>query len=217
MTDNGHSAGEFNAGMRGRKGGPYEGGIRVPSFWRWPGKLPAGVDCEALTAHFDFLPTMLELAGAKKALGIDGRSMVPLLESAGAETGVNWEDRILFTHVGRWEVGDVENAKYRGVAVRNARFKLVNNAELYDMAADPGETNNVIAAHPEMTARLRAAYEEWWTEVLPSALENEDVRGPEVNPFKARFWAQYGKPARTNAWDWKMNPELKFERNRPRF
>ena len=214
MTDNGHSAGEFNAGMRGRKGGPYQGGIRVPSFWRWPGKLPAGVDCDALTAHIDFLPTVLELAGANAAKNVEGRSMVPLLESAGVEKEINWEDRVLFTHVGRWEVGDAEKAKYRGVAVRNARFKLVNNAALYDMAIDPTETNNVIAAHPAVTAEFRDVYENWWRDILPSALESEEVRGPEVNPFKERFWTQYGKPAGTNLWDWKMNPELKFDRNR---
>lgn len=228
MTDNGHSVGNvYNAGMRGTKGGPYEGGTRVPSFWRWPGKLPAGVDCEALTAHVDFLPTVLELAGGKAPGGIDGRSLVPLLTEArtqsrrgdqsvtAGEVAAIWPDRILFTHLGRWEVGDSEKAKYRGAAVRNTRFKLVNKVELYDMAADPGETNNVILAHAEVTAALRAAYEKWWAEVLPFALEQEAVRGPAVNPFKERFWAQYGKPAGTNSWDWKMNPDLKFDRKRP--
>ncbi|MGZ8940335.1 MAG: arylsulfatase, partial [Limisphaerales bacterium] len=83
MTDNGHSVGDvFNAGMRGRKGGPYEGGTRVPSFWRWPARLPSGVDCDALTAHVDFLPTVLHLAGERAPSGIDGRSLVPLLENS---------------------------------------------------------------------------------------------------------------------------------------
>ena len=219
MTDNGHSLGSgYNAGMRGRKGGPYQGGIRVPSFWRWPGKLPAGMDCEAVTAHVDFLPTVLELAGEKaptSVAGIDGRSMTPLLGNPAKADGEAWPERFLFTHVGRWETGDAEKAKYSGTAVRNGRFKLVNNAELYDLGVDPGETNNVIAAHPDVTVKLRAAYERWWAEVLPAAVQHDGVRGPAVNPFKERFWAQYGKPEGTNSWDWKMNPELKFDRQRP--
>ena len=190
----------------------------MPSFWRWPGKLPAGVDCEAVTAHVDFLPTVLELAGERaptSVAGIDGRSMVPLLGNPAKADGEAWPERFLFTHVGRWETGDAEKAKYTGTAVRNGRFKLVNNAELYDLGVDPGETNNVIDAHSEVTMKLRAAYERWWAEVLPAALQHDSARGPSVNPFKERFWAQYGKPAGTNSWDWKMNPELKFDRQRP--
>ena len=88
QTDNGHSVdGLFNAGMRGMKGTPYEGGIRVPAFWRWPARLPAGVDCAALTAHVDVFPTLAALAGAD--LGplrrqVEGRSLLPLLADPGA-------------------------------------------------------------------------------------------------------------------------------------
>lgn len=213
VTDNGHSVpSAYNAGMRAAKGTPYEGGIRVPSFWRWPGRIPAGVDSAALTAHVDFFPTIAELAGQGIPDGLDGRSLLPLLEKPRAE----WPDRMLFTHVGRWEIGQSAAAKYRGCAVRNTRFKLVNNTELYDMQNDPGEKQNVIREHQEVAGELQAAYEKWWTDVLPSALENEFARGPEVNPFKRRYWEQFGAPTGTNSWAWKMNPELKFTRNRPR-
>ena len=67
----------------------------------------------------------------------------------------------------------------------------MNNAELYDLKIDPGETTNVIEQHPEIVARLRAAYDEWWSEVLPR-LENEDAIGPKINPFKALYWKQFG-------------------------
>jgi arylsulfatase A-like enzyme len=213
MTDNGHSVPSvYNAGMRAMKGTPYQGGIRVPSFWRWPGKLPRGVDCEALTAHLDLFPTLAELAGQPASEPEDGRSLLPLLENPQAP----WRDRLLFTHLGRWEAGQAQAAKHRGCAVRNSRFKLVNNTELYDLEADPAEARNVINEHPEITEELRAAYERWWVEVLPSTVENELARGPAVNSFKQRFWDQYGKPAGTNAWAWKMNPDLKFDPDRPR-
>lgn len=212
MTDNGHSVpSAYNAGMRAQKGTPYEGGIRVPSFWRWPGRLPGGVDCAALTAHVDVLPTFAQLAGRPVPNSLDGRSLLPLFQNPAAP----WEDRLLFTHVGRWDSGKSDEAKHRSTAVRSARFKLVNNSELYDMPADPAESRNVIAEHPQAAAELRAAYEKWWAEVQPPALESEMARGPLVNPYKARFWEQFGKPSGTNAWEWKMNPDLKFAEKRP--
>jgi arylsulfatase A-like enzyme len=190
MTDNGHPlANLYSAGMRGAKGTPYQGGTRVPSFWRWPGVLQPGVDVDRLAAHIDLLPTLAELTGAKlpERVKLDGRSLVPLLKDPAAA----WPDRYLFVHVGRWEKGKAEQSKYAKCAVRSSRFRLVNNAELYDIRSDPGETQNVIAAHPEAVAAMRAAYDRWWAEILP-CLENEDAVGPKVNPFKARYWQQFG-------------------------
>ena len=67
----------------------------------------------------------------------------------------------------------------------------MNNKELYDIKADPGETKNVIAEYTEVVAAMRAAYDQWWEAVLP-ALENENAVGPKVNPFKERYWKQFG-------------------------
>lgn len=67
-TDNGGTAGVslFNAGMRGGKGTPYQGGTRSPCFFRWPaGGIPAGAECDALSAHLDLFPTLAEITGAK--------------------------------------------------------------------------------------------------------------------------------------------------------
>ena len=67
MTDNGGTAGTrvFNAGMRGSKNSPYQGGTRAPSFWRWPAGFQGGADCNALSAHIDIFPTLAEISGAK--------------------------------------------------------------------------------------------------------------------------------------------------------
>lgn len=190
MTDNGHPiATLYNAGMKSNKGSPYQGGTRVPAFWRWPGVLPTGVDCDRLAAHIDLFPTLATLAGAKIPEGIklDGRSLVPLLKNPNAE----WADRYVFVHVGRWAKGEAEKSKFAKCAVRTSKYRLVNNEELYDIKADPGEKTNVIAQHPEVVSRIRAAYDQWWSEILP-ALENEDAVGPAVNPFKERYWKQFG-------------------------
>jgi arylsulfatase len=105
----------------------------------------------------------------------------------------NWADRTLVTHVGRWEKGQAAEAKYKLCSIQDARFTLVNNSELYDLEADPGERKNVIADHPEVVVRLREAYEKWWSDVRP-LLVNEDAVGPKSNPFKEMYWRQFGKP-----------------------
>jgi arylsulfatase len=199
MNDNGGTAGVrvFNAGMRGQKVTPYLGGTRASSFWRWPGTLkPADVD--RLAAHIDFFPTLAETAGAKVpdevAVKLEGRSLVPLLKDPKAA----WEDRILFTHVGRWEKGKAGQSKYRNCSVRNSRYHLVcagkvgeKKWELFDVKADPGEKTDVAEQHPEVVRKLEAAYDKWW-ESVQADLVNEDAVGPTVNPFKARYWKQFG-------------------------
>ncbi len=198
MTDNGGTAGVkvYNAGMRGQKVTPYLGGTRVPAFFRWPGALTPG-DVGALTAHVDVFPTLVELAGAKAPADVkgDGRSLVPLLKNRDAA----WDDRVLFTHVGRWDRGKAAAAKYALCSVRNTRFHLVNGTrgelkwELFDVKKDPGEKKNVAADHLEVVKGLLAAYDEWWESVLPDLI-NEDAVGPKVNPFKELYWKQFGKP-----------------------
>jgi arylsulfatase len=202
MNDNGGTAGVkvFNAGMRGGKNSPYNGGTRAASFWRWPGTLkPADVD--ALACHRDIFPTLAELAGAKVPDGVaaklDGRSLVPLLKDPGAP----WPDRYIFTHIGRWPKGQAAQSKYAGCSVRGPRYNMVSPGkgggadakwELYDLKADPGETKDVSAEHRATIVKaMSAAYDKWWDEVLP-CLENEDAVGPAVNPFKELYWKQFG-------------------------
>ena len=118
---------------------------------------------------------------------VEGRSLVPILENRSVE----YPDRFLVTHCGRWPRGKVADAKYMQCSIRNNRFTLVNNTELYDLRSDPGETRNVIALHPDVVAQLRAAYDRWWSDIQ-SHLENENAVGPAVNPFKERYWKQFG-------------------------
>lgn len=193
LTDNGGTLGVkiFNDGMRGMKVTPYEGGTRVVSLWRWPTGFAGGMTCDALTAHIDMLPTIAELISTPLTPAlraqVEGRSLAPLLHDPKA----NWPDRFLVTHVGRWPRGQAEKAKYMNCSIRNARYSLVNNAELFDLQADPGQKTPLEPNHPA-TAKLRAEYDRWWADVLPR-LENENAVGPAENPFKTRFRAQFGR------------------------
>ena len=199
MNDNGGTGGVrvFNAGMRGGKCSPWLGGTRAASLWRWPGTFqPADVD--RLTAHVDFFPTLADIAGAKLAgdvkQQVEGRSLLPLFKDPQAP----WADRILVTHVGRWERGKAAESKYRDCSVRNTRWNLVCTSpsgekrwQLFDVKADPGEQTDVAAQHPEVVKELDAAYDRWWDSVEPQ-LVNENAVGPKVNPFKALYWKQFG-------------------------
>ena len=206
-TDNGGTAGLniFNAGMRGGKGTTYQGGTRSPCFFLWPaGGIQGGVECDALSAHIDLFPTLAEITGAKLSDDvneqIEGRSLLPLLRNPKAE----WAERFLVHHVGRWEKGKAEQAKFRECAIQNSRFSLVNNTELYDLKFDPGEMKNVITEYPEVVASLRSTYDTWWSETLPF-LVNENAVGPKINPMKELYWRQFGGGPDDSMIE-KMNP-----------
>lgn len=217
ITDNGGTAGVpvFNAGMRGSKGSPWIGGTRAASFWRWPGAFQPA-DRGELAAHIDFLPTIAELVGVELdepvRRQVEGRSLVPLLRQQAAATAaedapanessanaVDWADRMLVTHVGRWpQMADPETGKYGAVAVRSGRWVIVNerpaetpNWQLFDLQSDYGQQHDVAADHPEVVLELAAAFEAWWQETVPQMV-NEKVVGPRINPFQEMYFAQFG-------------------------
>lgn len=194
-SDNGGTSGLkiFDAGLNGGKCTTYQGGTLAPCFFRWPkGGFSTGTECAALAAHLDLFPTLAELTGAKLSAEVkqqvEGRSLLPVLKNPKAD----WVDRTLVHHVGRWANGKAATSKYEKCAIQNARFSLVNNSELFDLKADPGETKNVIAEHPEVVATLRTAYDRWWTDVQP-LLVNEAVTSiPTINPFQELYYKQFG-------------------------
>ena len=204
MTDNGTMISKdiYNAGMRGGKGSRYEGGSRVPLFMRWPGQIESGRDLDRMTRHYDIFPTFAELAGADlpEDLGLDGRSLIPLLQYPKGSWQDPWQDRYTFFHKGRWgKAGaegrwgkgktDPDDSKYLGFAVRSERWRLVGPNELYDLSKDPGETTNVIKQHPETAKRMLKAYEKWWDEVRPYMI-NEDAPLDTGKPFIEQFEKQ---------------------------
>lgn len=150
-SDNGGTR-HFVAPLRGGKGTLYQGGVRVPALIRGPGILP-GVS-QAVTLSMDWFPTVLELAG-QKAAAVDGRSLVPLLRDPAAAL-----ERDVFWHFPCYIGGGGPCS-----AVRSGNWKLIEffesgAAELYDLAADPGEQRDLAKSEPkraeEMLAKLRA-------------------------------------------------------------
>jgi arylsulfatase A-like enzyme len=227
MNDNGGTAGVkvHNAGMRGSKASPWIGGTRAMSFWRWPGKL-APADCGALTAHVDIFRTWAGLAGATLSTDAEkqaeGRNLLSLLENPEAP----WEDRMLFTHVGRWQKGtDHEAAKTRNASIRTRQYQLVSEAagpqvkpnkkkspaqssawQLFDVKADPSQKTDIAAENPEVVKSMLAGYEQWWASLQDQITLNETAKGPTLNPFAEEYWAQFGGGP-TEADRARMDPE----------
>jgi arylsulfatase A len=136
-----------NGGLRGIKRDLYEGGIRVPMIARWTGTIPAGRVSDYAWAHWDILPTLAELAGARVPDGLDGKSMARALrgERQPAHDPFYWE----FHERGFQQ------------AVRMGRWKAVRLVagkplELYDLATDPREERNVAGDNAAVVAQVEA-------------------------------------------------------------
>ncbi len=165
-TDNGTSSGDkvHNSGMRGKKGSEYDGGHRVPLFVHWPaGKMTGGRDVNPITAYVDVLPTLIELCEIEppSSVKFDGTSIAPLLSG---DVPSDWPDRILVTDSQRVK----DPIKWRKSSVMTSQWRLINGKELYDIKADPGQSTNVAAKHPDVLARLTEFYESWWAELEPT-------------------------------------------------
>lgn len=176
FSDNGPNGPRWNGGMRGTKGSTDEGGVRSPLLIRWPRRIPPGTRISRVAGTIDLLPTLAELAGVPVPADrpLDGRTLVPLLTGGPA---AEWPDRPLFSH---W------NGK---VGVRTQDWRLDDRGRLYEMNADPGQTRDVAATHPEVAGRLRQAVDGWRTEVL--AESKDDYR-----PFTVGYAALTPLPAR---------------------
>jgi arylsulfatase A len=141
--------------LRGIKRDLYEGGIRVPGIARWTGTIPAGRVSDQVWAHWDVLPTLADIAGAKAPAGLDGLSMRRALrgEPQPSHPFMYWEfhERGFqqAVRMGRWKA---------------VRLKSGAALELYDLEADPGEQKELAAGHPDVVAKINAYLETARTE-----------------------------------------------------
>ena len=187
----------FNAGMKGLKGSPDEGGVRVPFFIRWPGEIPADKVVETMAAHIDILPTLAAVAGAELPEGqVEGRNLWPLIRGE----KIAWRDRYLFTHVCRWPVGaDPDEFQWQKFAVSSQGFRLVGRDQLYNLVNDPGQETNVIEDHPELVARMLDAYGRFWKEARP-LMVNEEVPMSKTRPYHLAYRKQEAEDGGIPDW-----------------
>jgi arylsulfatase A len=162
-----------NAPLRGEKGQLYEGGIRVPLIVRYPPLVPTGTTSNAVAISYDFHPTIAAITAATLPANqtIDGVSLLPVLQQPAAalnRVAVHFH----FPHYHHHRPAS---------AIREANWKLIeyldntDEVELYDLATDLGEQNNLAPEKPGRVADLRQKLATWRNQV--------GARLPIINPF----------------------------------
>jgi len=137
--------------LRGYKRALYEGGIRVPTIARWPGKIKAGSVTDHISAFWDFLPTCCDLADIKTPEGIDGISMLPTLLGQSSKQKKHeflyWE----FHEQGKRQA--VRMGDWKGIR-QNVAKNPNGPIELYYLKTDIAEQHNVADRHPQIVAKI---------------------------------------------------------------
>ncbi|MHC2065932.1 sulfatase [Bremerella sp. T1] len=161
-----------NLPLRSGKGWLYEGGVRSPMIVRAPGVTQAGSSTESPVVSTDFFPTMLELADLplQPKLHADGESLVAML---GGDDPA--EKRTFY-----WHYPHYHGSTWKpGASIRDGDWKLIefyeyDEVELYNLADDPGEKNDLSKSMPEKTTQLREKLRTWQKEM--------NAKMPEPNP-----------------------------------
>ena len=165
--DHAGSAGPLREG----KGTMWEGGVREPTIMRWPHVIPAGTSCDELASTIDVLPTVAKLIGAKlPGHRIDGKDILPLMRG---DSNAKSPHDVFYQYYGGGQLQSIRDRRWKlhfphqyrtmagrpgGTGGRPAPYsQQTTGLELYDLKNDVGETQNVVAKHPEIVARLSAA------------------------------------------------------------
>ncbi len=172
QSDQGHSTeertfgGGGNAGpYRGAKFSFFEGGIRIPAIISWPGHLPEGQVRNQMCTGCDWLPTIVELSGAKlPKRKIDGKSLVPVIHSADVLSPhkfFHWQlDKRWAVREGDWKLlGNPIDTSNKAPIGKDDKLFLVNLAE------DVTEMKNLANDYPKIVGRLKQLHDEWVSEV----------------------------------------------------
>ncbi|MEQ8786596.1 MAG: sulfatase-like hydrolase/transferase [Pirellulaceae bacterium] len=170
-SDNGSYRDDRTGGLRGRKGLNWEGGIRVPGIFCWPGKIPAGRVSGEPAGVVDVLPTVCGLLGLDppKERHLDGSNLAPIL--TGGETPFV-RHQPLFWHLQKSRpIVAMRDGKYSLVADPDYELSTNNmfqeawiptiksggytNFRLYDLDADRAQEHDIAGEHPELVEKLK--------------------------------------------------------------
>ena len=172
LADNGRTGARIDeVRLRGGKSSGFEGGLRVPLLAWWPGVIPAGRTTHEFITALEILPTLAAAAGAELPAGVtfDGHDMLPVLRgdapSPRREMFWDWPDG--------YQAARVDTLKWVASTPRGKRGEVAAKEELYDLAADPGEKQNLAASQPAKLAAIKARFARWQSE-----MEAAEPRGP---------------------------------------
>jgi arylsulfatase A-like enzyme len=196
-SDNGGptNLGATNGTLRARKGTLYEGGTRVAAFAKWDGPIKPGAIVSAPLHMVDWYPTLLKLAGASldQKLPLDGRDIWPTITQGAPSPHdailINTTPRNGAVRMGDWKLvlnGGVPDegaaAPAGGKKGKKAAAVPTDGVELFNLADDPNETNNLAAKHPDKVKELRARLEAFAKQAVPpkSAPKASDFQSPAI-------------------------------------
>lgn len=140
---------DSSGALRGRKRDMYEGGIRAPMIVRWPGRIQAGTTNDYPWYFADVLPTLADLTGASVPEGVDGISVVTLLQGEALS-----DDRFLYWEF--FESGFQQAARWK--QWKAVRLEPGAPLELYDLSKDESETENRAEQRPEIAAMFESYF-----------------------------------------------------------
>ncbi len=172
--------GSLNDPMNGEKGMLTEGGIRVPYVVHWKGRIPGGQVYSHPVITLDVAKTATALAGLPDDPALDGVNLLPYL--AGEKTGAP-HDALYWRWLGQ-------------SAIRKGQWKYLRSDDreyLFDMEADFEEKHNVLAAHPEIAATLRADLEKWAATLSPPGIWAQKSDGMSKAATEYYDWYLDGK------------------------
>ncbi len=174
--DNGGDYDQTTGGLREFKAFAHEGGVREPLVVKWPGKTDPGSECGEPVIGTDFYPTILEIAGlpARPDEHVDGISLVPLLTGNQSEL----DRETLY-----WHYPHYHRTKPYG-AIRDGDFKLIEffedgRIELFNLAGDPNETQDLVDSDPETASRLLEKLRTWRQSVGAQMMTENPSYDPE--------------------------------------
>ncbi|WPJ95951.1 sulfatase [Coraliomargarita algicola] len=181
-SDNGPKLG--NSGpLKGGKGSTFEGGMRVPTVIRWPGRIPAGVDRDELMTAMDLLPTFAKLAGADVPIDrvIDGKDIWPVLaenhESPHEAFFYHSKNQLKAVRSGQWKLHLAFRVKEAGLGKGKGKGTVA--PALFNLDEDLGERKDVSKSHPEVVARLLELAEVFEQELAHNNRQAAFVDNPE--------------------------------------
>lgn len=157
--EGGHDPEFFNSNgpLRGFKRDLTEGGIRAPMLARWPGKITPGSESNHVSAHWDVLPTLCEIAGAETPDGLDGISF--LNELVGKSEEQQEHEYLYWEFYERGGKRAVRFGKWKAIQL-NLNADMNSPIELYNLETDIGETTDIAGQHADLVAQAKMYFDQ---------------------------------------------------------
>jgi arylsulfatase A-like enzyme len=173
----------INAPLRGDKGQLLEGGMRVPFFVSWPGKLPAGKIYHEPVISLDIAATALAAAGGAAPANLDGVDLRPHLTGEKSEP----PHTALYWRLGPQKA--IRQSRWKLVDWRDFTAKKQSGWQLYDLHQDVSENDDLAAKNPAVVAELSQAWDRWNAKNIAPLWQGsstEDPSAPEFRPLQKK-------------------------------